>query len=153
MTYPPDGRCEDCRATGLPNVFAEPGHAYCAAHAYARRAYKKRHQKRAERARDAGLAAPPVEPYEPLPVSQVKGAYFPPSQVRAAREALAAVRLAEDRVRRALDGTDLRAVGSAAQDLLDAGLVLRSALDPLDRAALGSPPSRVSPRRGRARRA
>lgn len=152
VTYPNGGRCPDCRATGLPNVWPSPGSVYCDAHAYARRAHQKREQKRSERARKNGRPAPQPEDYTPRPVGQVAGAYLNPTQVAAVAAALHDVRRAEDKVRFAIDGHDPHAVGLAAQDLLDAGLALRAALAPVDKAEHGHAPTRRSPRRGKSER-
>lgn len=115
----------------MPNVWPSPGSTYCAAHSRARRAHQKRHHKRVERARRDGKPLPIREPYEPRPVIDIPGAHFTPAQVSAYKEALSQALIAEDRLRRALDGTDPREVGRTAQNLLDAGVELRGALQPL----------------------
>jgi len=151
VTYSAGGRCPDCRDTGLPNVWPAPGSAYCTAHAYARRAHQKRHQKRVERARKAGLPIPPAETYEPRPAATYPGAHLTPRQVLEVVAAVSEVRRAEDAVRDAIRANDTRRLGLAADELLDAGGALRQTLRPVERAATPAGPSRYGHGRGRRR--
>lgn len=153
MTYPDGGRCPDCRDTGMPNVWPSPGSTYCAAHTRARRAHQKRHHKRVERARRDGNPLPVREAYEPRPAASYPGAFLTPTQVREVAAALATIRKAEDAVRHAIRTNDLRRLGLAADELLDAGGELRQTLRPVERANTPRGPSRYSPNRGRTQRA
>lgn len=137
----------------MPNVWPSPGSTYCAAHTRARRAHQKRHHKRVERARRDGNPLPVREAYEPRPAASYPGAFLTPTQVREVAAALATIRKAEDAVRHAIRTNDLRRLGLAADELLDAGGELRQTLRPVERANTPRGPSRYSPNRGRTQRA